>query len=284
MAEKKAFVTGYPVHHSRSPQIHRYWLQHYGIEGSYETVETTVENFPAFIHGLKQQGWQGGNITLPHKEQAFVCVEKHDEVAAQIGAVNTVWFENDILCGANTDAYGFARNLDDFAPDWVQENALVIGAGGAARAVLFALRARGFKHIVLINRTRARAETLAAHFGAGIIVDDWQNINHRLKGADLIVNTTALGMESQNNQLAETMKVFDFSVAKKGSIVTDIVYTPLLTSFLQQAKTHGVKTVDGLGMLLHQAVPGFERWFGIKPQVTPALRAHILGCMGGKAL
>jgi len=282
MAEKKAFVTGCPIHHSRSPQIHHYWLQSYDIDGHYDAVETTVKSFPAFISSLKEQGWQGGNITLPHKEQAFFQVEKHDEAAAKIGAINTVWFENGILCGTNTDAYGFARNLDDFAPDWAQETALVIGAGGAARAVLFALKARGFKHIVLVNRTRARADALAAHLGAGIVADDWHTINDHIRGMDLIINTTSLGMENQDKYLAEIMPVFDFSVAKDTAIVTDIVYTPLLTPFLQQAKIHNVKIVDGLGMLLHQAVPGFERWFGIKPQVTKELRAYILAHMGEK--
>lgn len=287
MAESpKAFVTGYPIRHSRSPQIHRYWLDLYKIAGSYEPVETTLQNFPRFIYSLKGQGFSGGNVTLPHKEQAYALAEKCDEVASYIGAVNTLWFENGILYGSNTDAYGFACNLDDFAPGWEKETALVIGAGGASRAVLFALKKRGYQQIILVNRTRARADHVAHHFGEGIIVADWQSVNDHIGRAELIINTTSLGMEShsqgQNDKNPEP--VINFAAANPDVVVTDIVYIPLMTPFLKQAQKAGLKTVDGIGMLLHQAVPGFERWFGIKPQVTEALRSQILTSMEGKEL
>lgn len=287
MAESpKAFVTGYPIHHSRSPQIHRYWLDLYKIAGSYEPVETTPQDFPLFIHSLKERGFSGGNVTLPHKGQAYALAEKCDEVASHIGAVNTLWFEDGILHGSNTDAYGFACNLDDFAPDWEKETALVIGAGGASRAVLFALKERGYQQIILVNRTRARADDVAHHFGKGIVVADWQSVNDHIGRAELIINTTSLGMEShsqgQNDNNPEP--VINFAAANPDVVVTDIVYIPLMTPFLKQAQKAGLKTVDGIGMLLHQAVPGFERWFGIKPQVTGALRSQILTSMGGEEI
>ncbi|RCL02382.1 MAG: shikimate dehydrogenase [Candidatus Tokpelaia sp. JSC189] len=281
----KAFVTGYPIHQSRSPQIHSYWLDFYRISGSYDPVEITGEHFPFFIHSLKERGFSGGNVTLPYKEQAYALAEKCDEVASHIGAVNTLWFENGILHGGNTDAYGFACNLDDFAPGWEKDTALVIGAGGASRAVLFALKERGYQKIILINRTRGRADYLAQHFGRQIVVANWQSINNYIGEAELIVNTTSLGMKNHIHDQDENQQpVINFAAAKPDVVVTDLVYTPLMTPFLKQAQKTGLKTVDGIGMLLHQATLGFEHWFGIKPQVTKALRSQILTGMGEKEI
>ncbi|RCL00047.1 MAG: shikimate dehydrogenase [Candidatus Tokpelaia sp. JSC188] len=273
----KAFVAGYPIYHSLSPKIHRYWLNFYRISGSYDSIEVTTEDFPSFIHSLKELGFAGGNVTLPHKEQAYALVKKCDEVANYIGAINTLWFDNGgILHGSNTDAYGFVCNLDDFSPGWEKETALVIGAGGASRAVLFSLKERGYQQIILINRTRARADRLARHFGQQIVAADWQYINDHIGEADLIVNTTSIGIENHNHNAKEQESVINFSMAKSDVVVTDIVYTPLMTPFLNQAQKAGLKIVDGIGMLFHQATLGFERWFGIKPQVTKALRSQIL--------
>ncbi|RCL02471.1 MAG: shikimate dehydrogenase [Candidatus Tokpelaia sp. JSC161] len=271
----KAFVTGYPVSHSYSPKIHNYWLNFYNIKGEYKAVENTRETFPLFIRSLLKKGYSGGNVTLPHKEQAFVISEKCDEAAQSIGAVNTLWLENGKICGGNTDAYGFICNLDDFTPHWVSDTALVIGAGGASRAILFALKQKRFQRIILCNRTRSRAEHLARYFGKEIVVIDWQSLNDYVGEVDFIVNTTSLGMKnhSKNNNLV------NFKKAPCNTIVTDIVYVPLETAFLKQAQEVGLRTVNGLGMLFHQAVPGFQRWFGIQPKVTKELRFYILSIM-----
>ena len=275
---KKAFVTGFPIKHSRSPLIHRFWLKEHGLDGSYEAIEVAPENFAEFAASLAQNGYAGGNVTIPHKEAAFESVESHDEAALAIGAVNTLWFEKGRLCGGNTDAYGFAANLDALAPGWDNaDTALVLGAGGAGRAIVHALQTRGFSHIAIANRTLSRAQDLASHFGDGVFAHGWDAAQHFVKEAGLIVNTTALGMSGHG----EETHVFplDLNEAQKSAVATDIVYVPLKTPFLAKAESAGLKTVDGLGMLLHQAVPGFERWFGKKPQVTDALRAHILDDM-----
>lgn len=275
----KAFVTGFPVKHSRSPQIHRYWLKFYGLAGSYDPVEIAPDDFTRFIASLTENGFCGGNVTLPHKEQAFQCADRRDGVADRIGAVNTLWFEKDVLCGSNTDAYGFARNLDDFAPGWEGETALVIGGGGASRAVIYALKERGFQRIIIANRTRARADLLAEHFGANVEVVDWHLMNTYVADSDLIVNTTSLGLENHTG-IEDAVMPINLTSAKADVVINDIVYTPLNTPFLKEARKAGLKTVDGIGMLLHQAVPGFERWFGVRPDVTKELRALVLADMG----
>ncbi|MHC5306087.1 shikimate dehydrogenase [Bartonella sp. LJL80] len=275
----RAFVTGYPVRHSRSPQIHRSWLQQYAISGQYDPIEVAPENFAGFIGSLAKDGFCGGNVTLPHKEEAFRLADQKDSVATMIGAANTLWFENGRLCASNTDAYGFAANLDDFAPGWAGGIALVLGAGGASRAVIYALKQRGFERICLLNRTRARADDLAMHFGQPVEAHDWQDVNKLVHAADLIVNTTSLGMENHMAEKSDTL-FLNFDKAKSTALVTDIVYTPLITPVLQQARDSGLKIVDGIGMLLHQAVPGFERWFGVRPHVDEALRLKILRDMG----
>ncbi|WP_343313068.1 shikimate dehydrogenase [Brucella sp. BE17] len=270
----KAFVTGFPIKHSRSPLIHRFWLKQLGIEGSYDAIEIAPQDFSAFVLSLGQQGFAGGNVTIPHKEAAFSAAEKLDDAAKAIGAVNTLWFENNTLWGGNTDAYGFASNLDAGAPSWDNaDTALVLGAGGASRAIVHALITRGFSRITVVNRTLSRAEELSAHFGTAVSASGWDEAEAHVAEADLIVNTTSLGMSGHGDEEAFPL---DLAYAPKHAVATDIVYVPLKTPFLKQAEQAGLKTVDGLGMLLHQAVPGFERWFGVRPEVSEALRDHIL--------
>ena len=271
----KAFVCGHPVAHSRSPKIHGHWLSRYGIAGSYSAIDVAPDEFPTFIAGLRAQGFAGGNVTIPHKEAAWSAVERRDEAAEQIGAVNTLWFEDGVLFGGNTDAKGFAANLDDFAPGWVGSGAAaVLGAGGASRAIIHALQQRGFKDIRVINRTLSRALELADRFGAGVQVFSYGDTQDLLGDVGLLVNTTSLGMHG-NSELP-----LDPALLPDRAIVTDIVYVPLQTPLLAAARDRGLKTVDGLGMLLHQAVPGFERWFGTRPNVTPELRALIVTDLG----
>ncbi|PBB31343.1 MULTISPECIES: shikimate dehydrogenase [unclassified Mesorhizobium] len=271
MVEKRAFVTGHPIAHSRSPKIHRYWLEEYGIDGSYQAIDVRPEDFAAFLKSLGENGYRGGNVTIPHKEAAFALVERRDEAAEAIGAVNTLWLEDGVLWGGNTDALGFAGNLDEHAPGWAANGpAVVLGAGGASRAVIHALKDRGLNDIRIVNRTLARAEELADRFGAGVSAHGAGAVGELLSDAGLLVNTTALGMHG-NEILAA-----DPAGLPGHAIVTDIVYVPLETPLLAAARARGLKTVDGLGMLLHQAVPGFERWFGKRPQVTPQLRRMIV--------
>ncbi|RWM25823.1 shikimate dehydrogenase [Mesorhizobium sp.] len=271
MAEKKAFVTGHPIAHSRSPKIHGYWLAKYGIDGSYRAIDVAPEDFAAFLKSLGANNYRGGNVTIPHKEAAFALVERRDEAAEAIGAVNTLWLEDGVLWGGNTDGLGFAGNLDDYAPGWVGNGpAVVLGAGGASRAVIQALKARGVKDIRIVNRTLARAEELSDRFGAGVSAHGAGAVGELLSDAGLLVNTTALGMHGNETLAADPAGLPDHA------IVTDIVYVPLETPLLAAARARGLKTVDGLGMLLHQAVPGFERWFGKRPEVTPELRRMIV--------
>ncbi|MGU3574033.1 shikimate dehydrogenase [Brucellaceae bacterium C25G] len=278
MAEtNQAFVTGYPIKHSRSPLIHGFWLREYGLQGSYRAIEVAPSDFSLFVETLGVKGLVGGNVTLPHKEEAFQLCAKLDEAAKAIGAVNTLWLEDNKVCGSNTDAYGFAANLDALAPDWDKaETALILGAGGASRAVIYALKERGFKTIFIVNRTLARAQELAEFFQSAdvaITAHEWTDAETLVKAAGLIVNTTSLGM---SGHAEDDEFPLDLSVAPSSALATDIVYVPLETVFLKKAKAAGLKTADGLGMLLHQAVPGFERWFGVRPQVSEALRAYIL--------
>ncbi|OBQ94562.1 shikimate dehydrogenase [Mesorhizobium sp. AA23] len=271
MVEKRAFVTGHPIAHSRSPKIHRYWLEEYGIDGSYQAIDIRPEDFAAFLKSLGENGYRGGNVTIPHKEAAFALVERRDEAAEAIGAVNTLWLEDGVLWGGNTDALGFAGNLDEHAPGWAANGpAVVLGAGGASGAVIHALKDRGLNDIRIVNRTLARAEELADRFGAGVSAHGAGAVGELLSDAGLLVNTTALGMHG-NEILAA-----DPAGLPGHAIVIDIVYVPLETPLLAAARARGLKTVDGLGMLLHQAVPGFERWFGKRPEVTAQLRRMIV--------
>lgn len=270
----KAFVCGSPIRHSRSPLIHGHWLERNAIAGSYEAIEVSIQNFPAFMASLKDgsSGFAGGNVTIPHKETAFRLADAPDELATELGAANTLYRREGQLRATNTDGYGFLANLDDRAAGWDRERniAVILGAGGASRAVIQAVRDRGFDEIHVLNRTEERAKQLADTFGPRIHAAPVAALPERLRSANLFVNTTSLGMDG------EAAIEIDFSSMAPDSLVTDIVYVPLETPFLSQARIQRIRTVDGLGMLLHQAVPGFEKWFGLRPQVTPALRDLIV--------
>ena len=270
---KRAFVTGWPVSHSLSPALHGFWLENYRINGSYEALPVEPSNFSAFLKNLVSSDFVGGNITLPHKEVAFQTLKNLDAEAKAIGAVNTIWLDQEgEVQGGNTDAYGFAANMDECAPQWRDgKRALVLGAGGASRAIIHALRQVEYREIFILNRTVQKAKSLAEKFGSACQFDDWNAAGEYVSGADIIINTTSVGMKGQDE-----LAMPELTAAKQSAVVTDIVYTPLMTSFLQAADKLGLKTVDGLGMLLHQAVPGFEKWFGIRPQVTGALRKFVL--------
>lgn len=274
MAERRAFVVGHPIAHSRSPLIHGHWLAQHGLKGTYGRIDVAPDAFEDFLKTMASQGLVGGNITIPHKEAAFRLVEWRDAAAEAIGAVNTVWLEDGRLVGSNTDAYGFAANLDQNAPAWREaETALVLGAGGASRAVVQALREAGIDRILIANRTASRADDLASTFGVAAIA--WDDIAAHLPATGLLVNTTSLGMTGKGD--------LDLPLDRMSpdAIVTDIVYVPLETPLLATARQHGLATVDGLGMLLHQAVPGFERWFGVRPVVDAALRDLIVADIEG---
>jgi shikimate dehydrogenase len=278
MVERNAFVCGHPIAHSRSPMIHSHWLRQFGIEGSYRAIDVEPARFGDFIQGLEEAGLVGGNVTIPHKEAAFRLVARRDEAAEAIGAVNTIWLEDGAASGGNTDAYGFAANLDEHAPGWEKSGAaVVVGAGGAARAVIHALKQRGMNDIRIVNRTVERAKDLADRFGAGVSAHGNDALAELSADAGLLVNTTSLGMGANKELAADPDRLPDHA------IVNDLVYVPLNTPLLAAAAARGLKTVDGLGMLLHQAVPGFERWFGRRPEVTAALRALVVGDVENKA-
>jgi shikimate dehydrogenase len=277
MARTRAFVCGHPIAHSRSPLIHGFWLKQHAIDGSYEAVDVAPADFARFAATLADQGYAGGNVTIPHKEAAFAAASRRDAAAEMIGAVNTLWLEDGALVGGNTDAAGFAANLDEHAAGWENAGAaVVLGAGGAARAVIHALKQRGVPDIRLVNRTVARGQELAGRFGAGVSAYGFEAADELLSDAGLLVNTTSLGMHGNEQLPADPQRLPD------GAIVTDIVYVPLETPLLAEARRRGLKTVDGLGMLLHQAVPGFEKWFGVRPQVTEELRALVIADMAAR--
>jgi shikimate dehydrogenase len=268
---KKAFVIGHPISHSRSPLIHGHWLDTLGIAGSYERIDVAPSALADFVRTLPASGFAGGNVTIPHKEDMCGLVDRLDEAAELIGAVNTLWLEDGAICGGNTDAIGFAANLDQHAPQWKDApSALVLGAGGAARAILFALIKAGIRDIRVVNRTVARASELADRFGSGTTSHGWDAVDELARDCGLVVNTTSLGMSGKGDI------PLDLSRLPASALVTDIVYVPLQTPLLAAAAACGLATVDGLGMLLHQAAPGFERWFGVKPTVTDSLRQAIV--------
>ncbi len=267
----RAGVAGWPISHSRSPLIHGYWLQTLGIAGSYERFAVPPDDFAAFAQTIRDGALVGANITVPHKESAFAACDRVTANAVGLGAVNTLWREDGKLCGDNTDVRGFLANLDERAPGWSSEvrSAVVIGAGGAARAIVAGLRSRGVESITLVNRTLDRASRLAEQFGGAVEAAAFEALTVRLANADLLVNTSSLGMQGQP-ELA-----IDLKPLPPHAIVADIVYVPLRTQLIEAAAARGLRVVDGLGMLLHQAVPGFERWFGVRPIVTAQLRALI---------
>lgn len=250
------------------------------MDASYTKEHVTADAFPDFIKSLRNKGYVGANVTIPHKEAAFAVVDRHDPTAQTAGAVNTVWFDGDDLVGANSDIVGFLRNLDQYAPGWDQtpggDCALIMGAGGAARAVLCGLAERGFQNIVIANRSIDRAEKLLGDLLIQARVVPLGFAEDHLPQARVIVNTTSLGMDGQPSL------PLPLDRAPKTALVTDIVYTPLQTPLLMDAAHHGLQTVDGLGMLLHQAALGFEMWFGVRPEVTQALRDEVLAALAAE--
>jgi shikimate dehydrogenase len=275
---KKACVIGWPIEHSRSPLIHGAWLKRHGIDGSYTKVAVKPEDVAAFFATLAERGFAGCNVTVPHKEAAFAAADVKEESAVAAGAANTLWLEDGKLHCANTDTYGFMTHLAFSAPGWkaLGGPVLILGAGGAARAIVFGFLQAGVSSILVANRSRERAHSLARHFGDKITAIDWADRNRAAREACVIVNTTTLGMKGQGDP------DIDFTLARKGSVAADIVYVPLETAFLKAARAQGLTGVDGLGMLLHQAVPGFEKWFGVRPEVTADLRDIIVADIEGR--
>jgi shikimate dehydrogenase len=264
-----ACLIGWPAAHSRSPLIHHYWLRILGIEGGYSIEAVPPEGFAEFVLHLSAHGFVGANVTLPHKERAL-ALSKPDARALGVGAANTLWYEGGELRSTNTDIEGFINNLDACAPGWDRAaDALVLGAGGASRAVVFGLLERGIERVHLANRTVERARALAAQFGAHVHPVAWDGIKEVLPRAELLVNTTSLGMHGQ-----PALEV-DVGLLPPHAVVADLVYVPLQTPLLAAARGRGLKIADGLGMLLHQAVRGFELWFGQRPEVTAELRALV---------
>ena len=268
----KVHVIGWPIKHSRSPLIHGYWLDHYNLAGTYTKMAVAPEDFESFIGSMAKSGIAGANITVPFKELAFRLADHADMAATAIEAANTLWLRDGELHASNTDGYGFLANLDAGAPGWDASDlaVAVLGAGGAARGIIQALMSRGINSIRLTNRTRQRAEVLAEYFGGALSVTDWNKRNEVLADCGLVINTTSLGMEG-----CPPLEM-DLSRLPGNAVVTDLVYAPLKTELLKAAEERGHLIVDGLGMLLHQAVPGFEKWFGVRPEVTPELRALIV--------
>jgi shikimate dehydrogenase len=268
----RAGVIGWPVSHSRSPLIHNYWLQRHGIDGRYDRYPVKPEDVGKFLRGMQENGFAGCNVTLPHKEVAFAILDEARPAARAVAAANTLWFEGGKLIGDNSDSAGFMDNLRACAPHLRLEGCAVsvLGAGGAARAIVFALLEAGAGEVRLFNRTRARADAVAGTFGAKVKACGWHERTGRSRDAALLVNTTSLGMKG-----GEPLDM-DVSALDPACVVADIVYVPLVTPLLAAARARSLATVDGLGMLLHQAVLGFEKWFGVRPQVTPQLRSVLM--------
>jgi len=273
---RAACIIGWPVDHSRSPIIHNYWLKFYGIAGVYRREAVEPKHFESFVQSLAARGYVGANVTIPHKEAALDFALPDDRAEA-VGAANTLWLDNEgFLRATNTDVEGFLDNLDACAPGFDRglDHAVVLGAGGAARAVVYGLITRDVARITLLNRTEHRAAALRLRFGQRVEVAPWDALNEVLDAASLLVNTTTLGMAGQP-ELA-----VDIGRLPGHAIVADLVYVPLITPLLRAAKARGLATADGLGMLLHQAVRGFTLWFGKKPEVTAELRAAVEADLG----
>jgi len=268
-----AGVMGWPVAHSLSPRLHGYWLRHYGIDGAYVPLPVRPERLGSALRALPDLGFAGCNLTVPHKEAALGALDEIAEDARRIGAVNTILVRADgSLYGWNTDIEGFAQSLIAALPEWsiAGKHAVVLGAGGAARAVVAAVQNLGAEEVVILNRTRERAEALATDLGGAIRPLPWERRSEALSQAALLINTTTLGM------LGKPPLSIDLAPLPTDAVVADIVYAPLETPLLAEARRRGHRVVDGLGMLLYQAVPGFEAWFGRRPEVTPALRDFVL--------
>lgn len=274
---KHACVIGWPVEHSRSPLLHGYWLKKYGIDGTYTKRAVAPEAVADFLQSLRANGYVGCNVTVPHKAAAFSAANEREDSAKAVSAANTLWLSDGKLVAANTDTYGYMTNLSQQAPGWDRRDAPVsiLGAGGAARAIVFGFLDAGVSEIRVFNRTRTRAETLAQQFGSCVKVFDWSEREAGSRDSAVLVNTTTIGMNG--------VGTLDFDLAgfDPECVVSDIVYVPLETELLRKAKSQGLRTVDGVGMLLHQGVPGFEKWFGVRPEVTDELRNLIVGDIEG---
>jgi shikimate dehydrogenase len=272
---RRACIVGWPVGHSRSPIIYKYWLQQFQLEGDYVKEAVSPDDIDGFLADLPGRGYVGCNITVPHKGAAFRAIEVKLPPAVACGSANLLWTHDGRLHGTNTDTYGFMTNLTLTVPDWNRSGtaAVVLGAGGSTRTVLYGLLDAGVTQIRLINRTRATAEAMARQFdpnGGKITVIDWADRSVASHDASVIINTTTLGMKGDGTP------GIDFRTADRRTVVADLVYVPLETQFLADARRAGLRTVDGLGMLLHQAVPSFETYFGTRPTVTPELRALLV--------
>ncbi|PCJ87246.1 MAG: shikimate dehydrogenase [Hyphomicrobiales bacterium] len=282
---KTSCVIGHPIKHSRSPLLHGFWIKQFGLSAHYQAQDVAPSDLPAFLNAIRDGSsvFSGGNATIPHKERLAELADVREPSAQILGAANTFWMQDGALHCANTDAYGFLANLDQHAPDWDSgdaKQAVVLGAGGASRAIIYGLITRGFAQILIANRTLARAQEvtnqfqdLAAEHNCTLKTSSIEQASEHLQSCTLLVNTTALGMVGQ------PALEFPLTDLNPRALVTDIVYTPLETPLLAQAKAQGNKVVDGVGMLLHQAVPGFEKWFGVRPKVSDELRAHVLGAV-----
>lgn len=269
---KRACVIGYPVAHSRSPLIHNYWLRQYDIEGEYVRREVKPDEIDNFLQEFPASGFRGCNVTIPHKEAAARHAAESTPVVRALGVANTLWLENGKLHADNTDIRGFLAHLDDSCPGWTRKtaHAVILGAGGAARAVVYGLKESGVEKLTIVNRSRERAEQLVREIKIEANIAGYDKTATLLPSADLLVNTTSLGMKGQ-----PPLEI-DLAPMKKFAAVYDLVYAPLETALLRQARERGLKAIDGLGMLLHQAAPGFEKWFGILPEVTKELRDLIV--------
>lgn len=268
---KRACVVGWPIEHSRSPAIHGYWLARYGIEGSYTKRAVPVDQIEAFLRALETEGLSGCNVTIPHKEVAFRAAEVCDPSAVAVGAANTLWLEGGRLCAANTDTYGYMTYLANKVEDWSRRDApvAILGAGGAARAIVYGFLEAGVPEVRVFNRSTERAEAMAKDFGPRVKAMPWDQRSRASTEASVLVNTTSVGLKG-----AGSLEM-DFTDFHPDCIISDIVYVPLETPLIREARRHGLRTVDGLGMLLHQAVPGFEKWFGVRPEVTDELYEKI---------
>ena len=267
---RAACIIGWPAGQSRSPLIHNYWIRQHGIAGEYRKEAVPPEEFAGFLKGLAERGYVGANVTIPHKEAALALTAP-DARASAVGAANTIWRAADGLRSTNTDVEGFLHNLDAAAPGWDRglEAAVVLGAGGSARAVVFGLIERGVSRIHVVNRSLDRAQALRERFGASVVPAHWDEASGLLGRAGLLVNSTSLGMGGQ------PPLAIDVGRLPAHAVVADLVYVPLVTPLLAAARARGLPVADGLGMLLHQAVRGFALWFGVTPEVTPELRALV---------
>jgi shikimate dehydrogenase len=274
----QACIIGWPVAHSRSPLIHGYWLKKYGIDGSYTKRAVQPDDVANFLRHMREEGLAGCNVTIPHKEAAYAAAVETTAGARAVAAANTLWFEGDRLCADNTDGAGFLRHLRASVPGFDASGCAVavLGAGGGARGVIHAILTAGAAEVRIFNRTRDRADTVARHFGPRVKPYDWRDRIDCSRDVGLLINATSLGMHGSAGLDMPLAQLVDRCV------VADLVYVPLETPLLAAARARGLAAIDGLGMLLHQATPGFEKWFGVKPEVTDELRAIIVADIEGR--